>query len=147
MTKTQDMTTMMKDAMSAFPVDNRAFEKFFKSQTDFAEKFSAVAIDAAKKSTDLSAKWMQETLGKFATVTEAKEEATDYAKSMGEFFQESAAATTEHMAAFAEIAKTVQSNTVELMLAAGKDVSDEATTATRKAATEATAAVRKAAAA
>lgn len=147
MAKTQDLNAMMKDAMSAFPIDNKMFEKFFKSQSDFAEKFSAVAIDAAQKSTDLSAKWMQDTLGKFADVTRAKDEAADYAKSMGEFFQASAESTTEHMAAFAEIAKKVQSDTVELMLAAGKDISDEATTATRKAATEATAAVRKAAAA
>lgn len=147
MAKTQDLNAMMKDAMSAFPVDNKAFEKFFKSQSSFAEKFSAVAIDAAQKSTDLSAKWMQETLGKLATVTKARDEAADYAKAAGEFFQASAEATSEHMAAFAEIAKKVQTETVEMMLAAGKDFSDEATTVARKATTEATAAVRKAAAA
>lgn len=138
---------MMKDAMSAFPVDNKAFENFFKSQSAFAEKFSAVAIDAAQKSTDLSAKWMQDTLGKLAAVTKAKEEAADYAKSMTDFIQASAETTSEHMAAFAEIAKKVQTETVELMLAAGKDISDEASTAARKATTEVTAAARKAAAA
>ncbi|MBW7920640.1 MAG: Phasin [Rubellimicrobium sp.] len=147
MAKTQDLNAMMKDAMSAFPIDNKAFEQFFKSQSAFAEKFSAVAIDAAQKSTDLSAKWMQDTLGKFADVTRAKDEAADYAKSVGEFFQSSAEATSANMAAFAEIAKKVQTETVELMLAAGKDISDEATTVARKATTEATAAVRKAAAA
>lgn len=147
MTKTQDMNTMMKEAMAMFPVDNKAIEDMFKSQSAFAEKFSAVAIDAAQKSTELSAKWMQDTLGKFADVTKAKDEAGDYAKSVGEFFQASAEATSEHMAAFAEIAKKVQTETVELMLAAGKDVSDEAVKVTRKAATEATAAARKAAAA
>ena len=41
----------------------------------------------------------------------------------------------------------MQTETGELMLAAGKDISEEATTAARKATTEATAAVRKAAAA
>lgn len=147
MAKTQDMNTMMKEAMSMFPVDNKAFEDMFKSQTAFAEKFSAVAIDAAQKSTELSAKWMKDTLGQFSTVTKAKDEATDYAKSVGEFIQASAEATTENMAAFAEIAKKVQTETVELMLAAGKDISEETTKAARKATTEATAAARRAAAA
>ena len=43
MAKTQDMNTMMKEAMSMFPVDNKAFEDMFKSQSAFAEKISAVA--------------------------------------------------------------------------------------------------------
>lgn len=147
MAKTQDMNTMMKEAMSMFPVDNKAFEDMFKSQSAFAEKFSAVAIDAAQKSTDLSAKWMRDTLGQLLTVTKAKDEATDYAKSLGDFVQSSAEATTDNLAAFAEIAKSVQTETVELMLAAGKDISEETTKAARKATTEATAAARRAAAA
>ena len=54
---------------------------------------------------------------------------------------------TEHLACFAEIAKKVQMETVELMLAAGKNLSEEATDAVKKATTEATTAVKKAAAA
>ena len=54
--KTQDLTSMMKDMMGAFPVDTKAMEEAFKSQTTLAEKLSAVSIDAAKTSTELSAK-------------------------------------------------------------------------------------------
>ncbi len=145
MAKTQDVNSMMKDAMSAFPVDSKAFENMFKSQSALAEKVSAVAIDAAQKSTEISHRWMQETLGKFATITTAKTEPADYAKSVGDFVQTSAQTAAEHMAAFAEIAKKAQSETVELMLAAGKTLSDDVSAAARKATTEVTSAARKAA--
>ena len=48
------------------------------------------------------------------------------------------------MAAFAEIAKKVQTQTMELMMAAGKDMSEEATKAAKKATEEVTAAAKKA---
>ena len=51
---------------------------------------------------------------------------------------------SETMAAFAEVAKKVQMETVELMLAAGKDISEDATTAVKKATADVTAAAKKA---
>jgi len=53
----------------------------------------------------------------------------------------------ENLAAFAEIAKKVQMDTVELMLAAGKNASDEASAAVKKATADVSAQVKKAAAA
>lgn len=147
MAKTQDVNVMMKDMLAAFPVDTKAVENMFKSQTAFAEKFSAVAIDAAQKSTDLSAKWVQDSLAKLSAMTKAKAEPADYAKSVTDFVQASAEAAAEHMAAFAEIAKKVQSETMELVLAAGKDISEDVSAAAKKATTDVTAAAKKAAAA
>ena len=144
MTKTQDYTAMMNDMLKAFPVDTKAVEEMFKNQSALAEKMSAVALDAAQKSTDLSAKWALDTLSKVEVVTKAKDEPADYAKSMTDFVQATAEATAEHMASFAEIAKKVQSETMELMLAAGKDVSEDMTAAAKKATAEVTAAAKKA---
>ena len=53
----------------------------------------------------------------------------------------------ENVAAFAEIAKRVQMNTVELVLAAGKNIGDDATAAVKKATNDVTAAAKKATAA
>ena len=142
--KTQDMTAMMKDLMGAFPVDTKAMEEAFKTQTTLAEKLSAVSIDAAGKSTELSAKWMQDTLSKLTEMSKAKAEPADYAKAMTDFASTSAESAAEHMAAFAEIAKKVQTETMELMLAAGKDMSDDVTKAAKKATDEMTAAAKKA---
>jgi hypothetical protein len=129
---TTDYAQMMKDAMGNLPVDTSSFENLAKSQAALAEKMSAVAIEAAQKSTDLSAKWMQDTLAKLSGVTTAKSEPADYAKSVTDFVTASAESAAEHMAAFAEIAKRVQTETLELMLAAGKDMSEDVTAAARK---------------
>tara|TARA_R110002110_G_scaffold85526_2_gene222597 strand:+ start:476 stop:922 length:447 start_codon:yes stop_codon:yes gene_type:complete len=144
MTTTPDFTAVFKDMMGAFPVDTKAMEEAFKSQTTLAEKMSTVALEAANKSSELSAKWTQDTLGKFAAVAAAKSEPADYAKSATDFATATAEAASEHMAAFAEIAKKVQTQTMELVLAAGKDMSVDMTTAAKKVQTEATAAVQKA---
>lgn len=143
MAKTQDYTAMFKDMMGAFPVDTKALENMMKSQSTLTEKMSAVAIDAATKSTDLSAKWTQDTLAKMSAMTKAKAEPADYAKSMTDFLQASAESAAEHMAAFAEIAKKLQTETLELMLAAGKDMSEDVTAAAKKATAEVTAAAKK----
>ncbi len=144
MAKTQDFTAVFKDMLGAFPVDTKAVEEAFKSQTTLAEKLSGVSIDAAQKSTELSAKWAADTLKKIEELSKAKAEPADYAKSMTDFASTSAEAAAEHMAAFAEIAKAVQSQTLELMMAAGKDASEDLTKAAKKATDEMTAAAKKA---
>ena len=146
-TKTQDFTAIMKDMMGAFPVDTKAMEDAFKTQTTLAEKLSAVSIDAAKKSTELSAKWAQDTLAKVTELSKAKAEPADYAKAVTDFASASAEVAAENMAAFAEIAKKVQTETLELMMAAGKDMSEDMTAAAQKATAEVTAAAKKATAA
>lgn len=143
MTKSQDFSAIFKDMMGSFPVDTTAMEDAFKSQSSLTEKMSAVALDAANKSTALSAKWTTDTFGRFQSVASAKAEPADYAKSMSDFATASAETASEHMAAFAEIAKKVQSQTMELVMAAGKDMSEEMSTAAQKATTDVTAAVKK----
>ncbi|SMY09489.1 phasin family protein [Flavimaricola marinus] len=144
MAKTQDYTAVFKDMMASFPVDTKAMEGMFQSQTALNEKMSAVALDAAKKSTDLSAKWAQDTLAKMSAISTAKAEPADYAKSMSDFMQATAESAAENMAAFAEIAKKVQTESMELLMAAGKDATEDMTAAAKKAADDVTAAAKKA---
>ncbi|QBF32779.1 phasin, PhaP [Thalassococcus sp. S3] len=146
MAKAQDMTTMMKDMMGAFPVDTAAMEEAFKTTATLSEKLSGVALEAAEKSTEVSSKWTKDTLSKMADMSKAKAEPADYAKAMTDFASASAEVAAEHMAAFAEIAKKVQMDTVELMMAAGKDMTEDATAAVKKATADVTAAAKKAAA-
>ena len=63
---------------------------------------------------------------------------TDFASASGEV-------AAENMAAFAEIAKKLQMDTVELMMAAGKDVTEGASEVVKKATKDVTAAAKKAA--
>ncbi len=135
---------MMKDMMGAFPVDTKAMEEAFKNQAALSEKLSGVALEAAEKSAEISSKWTKETLAKLTEVTKAKAEPADYAKAITDFASANAEVAAENMAAFAEVAKKVQMETVELMLAAGKDLSEDASAAVKKATDEVTAAAKKA---
>lgn len=143
--KAQDYTKMMKDMMGAFPVDMTAMQDAFKTQATLSEKMSRVALQAADKSTEISTKWTKDTLAKVGDVTAVKEDPADYTKALTDFASVQAEMAAETMAAFAEVAKKVQMETVELMLAAGKDISEDATAAVKKATADVTAAAKKAA--
>ncbi|SLN45563.1 hypothetical protein ROA7450_02204 [Roseovarius albus] len=144
MAKAQDFNTVMKDIMGAFPVDTKAMDDAFKNQAALSEKLSGVALSAAEKSAELSSKWTKETLAKLTDVSKAKADPADYAKAVTDFASANAEVAAENIAAFAEIAKAVQTQTVELMMAAGKDLQEETATAVKKAADEVTTAAKKA---
>ena len=147
MAKTQDFTKMFQDMMGAFPVDMTAFDGAFKTQATLGEKLSRVALDAAEKSTEISTAWTKETLAKIGAITTVKDDAADYTKAMTDFASAQAEVAAENMAAFAEIAKKVQMETVELMLATGKNMGDEASAAVKKATDDVAKAAKKATAA
>ena len=144
MAKAQDMNTILKDMMGAFPVDTSALEDAFKSTASLNEKLSGVALEAAEKSSEISSKWTKDTLAKLAEMSKAKAEPADYAKAMTDFASAQAEVAAENMAAFAEVAKKVQTETVELLMAAGKDAGEEASAAAKKATADVTAAAKKA---
>ena len=144
MAKTQDFTAAMKDFMGAFPVDTKSFEDAFKTTATLNEKLSGVALEAAEKSAEISTKWTKETLAKVGEVTAAKDDAAAYTKAMTDFASAQAETAAANMAAFAEIAKSVQTETVELMMAASKDFGAEASAAVKKATDEVTKAAKKA---
>ncbi|NNE54029.1 MAG: phasin, PhaP [Sulfitobacter sp.] len=144
MNNAQDMQTMLKDMMGAFPVDTSAMNNAFKTTATLNEKLSGVALEAVEKSTDISTKWTKDTIAKMSELSKAKAEPADYAKAMTEFASASAESAAEHMAAFAEIAKKVQTDTVELLMAAGKDMQEDAASAVKKATDSAQTAAKKA---
>lgn len=146
MTKTNDFTKVMQDMMAAYPIDMSAMQNAFRTQAAMGEKLSKVALEAAEKSTEISAQMAKGIIAKLGEVVKAKPEPTDYTKSMSDFASAAAEMTAEHLAAFAEVAKKVQMETVELMLAAGKDISEDATAAVKKATADVTTAAKKAAA-
>jgi len=146
-TKTPDFTKTMQDMMKTFPMDTAAMQDAFKTQAALNEKMTKVALEAAEKSTEITAKWTKDTLSKVGALSTAKEEPAEYGKAVTDFASASAEMAAENLAAFAEVAKKVQMETVELMLAAGKDFSEDATAAVKKATSDVTTAAKKAAAA
>ena len=141
-----DFTAMFKDVMGSFPVDTSAMDDAFKTTATLNEKLSNVALNAAEKSTEVSNKWATDTFAKLSDLSKAKADPADYAKAITDFASSSAEVAAENMATFAEIAKKVQMETVELMMAAGKDISDEAQSVAKKATADVKAAAKKVAA-
>lgn len=147
MTNANDFTKTFQDMLAKFPVDASAFQNAFKTQAAFGEKLTSVALAAAEKSNEISSKWAKDTLAKLTVASKAKAEPAEYTKAASDFATAAAEMAAENLAAFAEIAKKVQMETVELMLAAGKDASEEATAAVKKASVEVQNVAKKAAAA
>jgi len=144
MMNAQDYTKAMKDMMSSLPVDMSAFQDAFKTQAVISEKLSKVALEAAEKSSEISNAWTKATIAKVGSVAKVKEDPSDYNKVMTDFASAQTEMVTENLAAFAEVAKKVQMETVELMMAAGKDFNEDATAAVNKATADVKAAAKKA---
>lgn len=147
MSKTPDFTKVLQDMMASMPMDTSAFQDAFKSQAAFGEKFAKVTLDAAEKSAEISSKWTKDTLARMASIASAKTDPADYPKALSDFASASAEMAAENMAAFAEVAKKVQTDTVQLMLAAGKEASEGTAAAVKKASSDVTNMAKKASAA
>ncbi|WP_108502805.1 Phasin [Paracoccus indicus] len=145
MAKTPDFAKTMQDMMANFPIDTSSMQDAMKSQSMLGEKLAKVALTAAERSTEISAQWAKDSIARMGEMTSKKEEPADYAKAMSDFASSSAEMAAEHMAAYAEVAKKVQMDTVDLMLTAGKDMASDAQKVAEKATRDTQAAAKKAA--
>ncbi len=139
---TNDMNKMFTDMLGAFPMDTSAMQDAFKTQAALAERLSRVVLDAAETSTEISAHWTKDTIAKMQGVTAIKDEPADYSKAMTDFASAQAESTAETMARFAEVAKKVQMETVEMMLSAGKETAGDMTAAAQSAGAQMTSAAK-----
>jgi hypothetical protein len=109
------------------------FKDVLGNVAEYNGKLSQIALDAAKKNAELSQTWANNTLGALDAFTAVQEKPTAYASVAKDFVSAQAKSTPEHVAAFAEVAKQAQIDTVELLLSAGKQVQAEATEVAKKA--------------
>ncbi|MCR8547642.1 phasin [Salipiger sp. P9] len=145
MALTQDFTDTLKDMMGSWPMDTAAMEDAWKTSAGFSEKASAIALDAAGKTTEISVGWTMETLDRMGDLSKAKPAPVDYAQAMADFASSQVQSLSDHMAAYGDVAKSVQTSAFELLMAVGKDMADDVTAtaaasvkATEKAAEKAT---------
>jgi hypothetical protein len=144
MAKTPDFAKTMQDMMANFPIDTSSMQEAMKSQGMLGEKLAKVALTAAERSTEISAQWAKDSIARMGEMAAGKQEPSDYAKAMSDFASSSAEVASEHMAAYAEVAKKVQMDTVDLMLTAGKDMASDAQKVAEKATQDTQVAVKKA---
>ena len=133
MNKQLDMSNLMQDFFAAFPIDVNAFQDASKNSVVLGEKLTSVALNAAEKSAEISNIWTKQTLAKLNDLSKNPVVPSDYSKSLTDFASTQAEVAAENIAAYAEVAKKVQMDTVEVMMAAGKDLSEEASEAMKTA--------------
>ena len=121
MAKTPDFTKGFQDMMQNLPVDTSSMTEAFKTQSQLGEKMTRVALSAAERSTEISAAWAKDTIARMGELATSKEQPADYAKAMSDFASAAAELAAEHMSAYAEVAKRVQMDTVDLLMNAGKE--------------------------
>ncbi len=138
MNTTQDYTRTITEMMSAFPFDAKALDEALRTSAALTEKVAKLAIEAAGQSAEISLKWTRETLHELEEVTRVREEPAACAESLTRFASASARMAAENMAAFADVARTVQTGAVELMLSAGRDPGEGARKTVKKATNGAT---------
>ncbi|WBU58143.1 Phasin [Paracoccus sediminicola] len=144
MAKTPDFTKTMQDMMANFPVDTSSMQDAFKSQSALNEKMAQAALSAAERSTEISAQWAKDTIARVGELTAQKDDPSAYAKAFTDFASASTESASEHLSAFAEVAKKLQMETVDLMMAAGKDMASDAQKTAEKATKQAQDTVKKA---
>ena len=100
------------------------------------EKLTGVALSAAEKLAEISNVWTKQTLAKLNNLSKKPVDPTDYSKSLTDFASAQAGVAAENLALYAKIAKKVQLVTVKVIMAASKQLSDEASTAIKTATTK-----------
>lgn len=121
-----DFAQTTEKLLGALNVDTKAYEDVLKNAAEFNAKLGKVAVDAAKKNAELTNAWTQDVLARFDNANTACGNPVEYAAAASDFATAEARALPERLAQFAEVAKTAQLNTVDLLISAGKTVQEKA---------------------
>ena len=145
MAGTQDMNKFFKDFMASLPMDTSIFDDAVEKQLAISRKYYDLWLGLAEKSNSVSHKWATETIAKMQEAPLYDGDPSIYAKSIGDFVSEQADVATENFAAYAEIAKKAQMDSLSLFLSTAKEVQTGAAAAVKKAANDVSPAKKKAA--
>lgn len=145
MAGTQDMNKFFKDFMASLPMDTSIFDDAVEKQLATSRKYYDLWLGLAEKSNTVSYKWATETIAKMQEAPRYDGDPSIYAKSIGDFVSEQADVATENFAAYAEIAKKAQMDSLSLFLSTAKEVQTETVSAVKKAANDVSPAKKKAA--
>ena len=143
MAGTQDMNKFFKDFMASLPMDTSIFDDAVEKQLAINRKYYDLLLGLAEKSNTVSYKWATETISKMQEAPRYDGDPSIYAKSIGDFVSEQADVATENFAAYAEIAKKAQMDSLSLFLSTAKEVQTEAAAAVKKAANDVSPAKKK----
>ena len=147
MPKAKTPQNPMNELLKDLPLDVQAFEDAYKSTAVLNEKLATTALDAAGAAQDLGNAWAKDMLGTLLNFAKAKADPADYFKALADVATEQSEATVKNLTALADIAKSSQTEAMELLAAAGKEMNEDAAKVLKTASEKATATTKKLAAA
>ena len=80
MAKARDFTKTMQDMMANFPSNMSSIQDAMKSQGVLSEKLARVALAAAERSTEISARWAKDSMACMGELAAHKDEPSDYTR-------------------------------------------------------------------
>lgn len=134
MAKTTDYTKVFENMMSSNVFDAMPANDFVKSATQLGAKMNKIALEAAVKNTELSFGWAKVTLDSMQKFADPAIEPAGLLKASADAVNAQMKSAPEYINKFADVAKTAQTQAVELMVETGKTVQGEAAAAMKKSA-------------
>ena len=119
-----DISKAAEEFLASMKIDTSAFDGVLKNASEFNTKLATIAMDAAQKNAELTTAFTAEAMKKVEE--SAKESPLDYSSVAEALSSEQADVVQNQFAAYAEVAKTAQEKTMELFLAASKEMQDAA---------------------
>ena len=126
----EDYTKNFEKIMSQSPFK---IDDALRSMMDYNTSVGKIALDTAKKNTELSQIWAKESLAALDPFVKGSEKPEDFMKIASDFVSTQTQSAPKHIAEFAEVAKKAQLETIDLMMKAGKDAQEELSNVAKKA--------------
>ncbi|WP_170766358.1 hypothetical protein [Ruegeria lacuscaerulensis] len=121
-------TEMMKKLANLYSV-----EENFEDPAEFNRRLASIALDAAGRSTKLSSEWAAETIAELKEVSSQAQSSTEYNEKLRAFVEKQTELTVKNMEAYSDVARQVQTATLELMMEYSNKMATEAKKANQSA--------------
>lgn len=122
-----DFSKATENLLGTFKLDTKIFDGAIKNVAEFNTKLVKIALTSAQKNAELTSNWTAETLKKVEAANQVQNAAGDYVSVAKDLATSQVQGLPEKISAYVDVAKTAQSETVELLVATGKGLQAEVT--------------------
>ena len=139
----QNAKSAANDIQSLF--DPKGYQDVFKTWASTTERMTAIAVEAATRSTDIASDTAKETFSNLRDVTTVRDEPADYGKAYSDFVQKQMDLTMRAAQGFADVNQKAGTETTDLATKTGEEIADKVGANVNDAAEKAGSAAKKAA--
>ena len=119
----QNTKSAANDIQSLF--DPKGYQDVFKTWAGTTERMTAIAVEAATRSTDIASDAAKETFSNLRDVTTVRDEAADYGKAYSDFVQKQLELTQRTAQSFVDVSQKAGTETTDLATKTGEEMADK----------------------